>query len=266
MSAEITGQNSGAALRTCLTGSSQSFFGSWTVKRLALHSLFLARGPGPNRWLIKPNCSKNKHMPQLGVPKCWLIKESIKHVAKEFIEPYPEFEEFILSYCKEIDSLSPKNARSRLRTLFNELDQIQGSDAKKEFLRRKIAEKAAKSESDGKKICIRAVIDRYRASYIPFAMKNFLDKYLDGTLTYEQAFQGEEVPQKKFKKRFIVALNQGFATAHPWEANLKETHRFGQDGQLRDLRFCDLLLKFRKEHPDGHSQRGHSVLPCEGAC
>jgi hypothetical protein len=199
-------------------------------------------------------------MPQDDVPKCWLIKGSIKLVAKEFIEPYPQFEEFILSYCKEIDSLSPKEARSRLITLFKDLDQIQGSDAKQEFFRRKIAEKAAKSESDGKKTCIRAVIDRYRASYIRFAMQHIFRKYQDKTLSYEQAFQGEEVPQKKFKQRFIAELNQEFAKAHPWEANLKEEHRFGQDGQMRDLRFRDLLLKFRNEHPDGHSRRGLCLL------
>jgi hypothetical protein len=57
-------------------------------------------------------------MAQNDLPKCWLIKESIRHVAREFIALNPDFQEFILSYCKEIDSLSPAEARKRLRTLF----------------------------------------------------------------------------------------------------------------------------------------------------
>jgi hypothetical protein len=202
-------------------------------------------------------------MSQHGIPKFWLIKESIKLVAKEFIDQCPElheFEEFILSYCKEIDSNSPKNARKRLKTLFKGLDQIQGSDAKKEFFRRKIAEIAAKSVTDGKKTCIRAVIETYRNCYIRFAMQHFLEKFNDRTLSYEQAFQGEEVKEKKFKKRFIEKLNEEFATAHPEEANLQEEYGFAQKGQLRDLRFCNLLSMFRTEHPDGHSRRGLCLL------
>ncbi len=60
MSAEITGQNSGAALRTSLTGSSQSFFGLWTVKRLALHSLFLALGPTGGWATVGPRLGQTK--------------------------------------------------------------------------------------------------------------------------------------------------------------------------------------------------------------
>jgi hypothetical protein len=188
-----------------------------------------------------------------------LIKESIRLVAKEFIARYPHFEDFILSYCKEIDYISPVNARKRLRTLFTRLDQEQGLDKQTEFLRREIAEKAARSERDGKKICIRAVRDGYRASYITFAMKYILWKCEDGTLTYDQAFNGEEV-KRKIKTSFIKALNQEFAIAHPWETQLQEQHDFARNEQLRDLRFRDLLSMFRKQHQRCLIQPGLHLL------
>jgi hypothetical protein len=91
-------------------------------------------------------------------------------------------------------------------------------------------------------------------------MQYILLKYGDGTLSHDQAFQGEEVKNKKFKKRFIAELNQEFATAHPWETKLKEEHGFAPNAQLRDLRFSDLLLKFREKHQHGHNQRGLCLL------
>jgi hypothetical protein len=60
-------------------------------------------------------------MAENALSKFWSIKQSIRHVASEFIELNPDFKELILSYCKEIDYLSKSEARRRLQTLSTRL-------------------------------------------------------------------------------------------------------------------------------------------------
>jgi hypothetical protein len=88
-------------------------------------------------------------------------------------------------------------------------------------------------------------------------MQHIFRKYQDKTLSYDQAYNGGEV-ENSIKTKFIAALNQEFATAHPEETKLQEEYRFAQKGQLRNLRFCNLLSMFRTEHQ--HDQRGLQLL------
>jgi hypothetical protein len=78
-----------------------------------------------------PRSSLNENMAQLGLPKFWPLKESIRSVEQIFIDEKPEFEDFILSYCTEIDQYSPSNAQENLRVLFARLDTIDDLDAKR---------------------------------------------------------------------------------------------------------------------------------------
>jgi hypothetical protein len=90
-------------------------------------------------------------------------------------------------------------------------------------------------------------------------MQYILKNYKDGTLSYDQAYNGGEV-ENTIKTKFIAALNQEFATAHPEETKLQVEYGFAKDKQLRHLRFCNLLSMFRTENQHGHSQRGLHLL------
>lgn len=187
-------------------------------------------------------------MAETGLPKFWRLKESIRPVAQGFIEKNPVFEDLILSYCTEIDQHGPSNATKYLQALFTQLDQFKCLDKKKAFFLGKISKRAYQNATNGKKISTRTVIETYKASYISFAMKYFLRKYTDKTLSHAQVFEEEEV-NMICKRDFIRALNQEFAVAHPEETKLIEEHGAAPKRQLKDLRFGSLLEVFRHDNP-----------------
>jgi hypothetical protein len=187
-------------------------------------------------------------MEQPGLPKYWRLKESIRPVAQEFIEKKPEFEDSILEYCTEIDRYSPTSVRKMLRVIFDRLNAIDDLDGKKDFWKKRMAQKSGRN-----KVTRRVVIKTFNDHYIPFAMKYIAEKLKDETIRCDQIFEGATWTNLD-KGRFTAAMNREFQKAHPAAAGLKEAHGFVGKG----VRLHNLLNRFRYEN--SHMGQGLHLL------
>jgi hypothetical protein len=187
-------------------------------------------------------------MEQPGLPKYWRLKESIRPVAQEFIEKKPEFEDSILEYCTEIDRNSPSSVWNRLRVIFDRLNAIDDLGAKKAYWKKTITKVAGKNT-----VTRRATIKAFNDRYFPFAMQYIAEKCKDGTIGYDQIFEGATWTNLS-KGKFTAAMNRDFTMAHPAVAALKGTHGFVGKG----VRLHNLLIKFRYQNP--HMGKGLHLL------
>ena len=187
-------------------------------------------------------------MEQPGLPKYWRLKASIRSVAQEFIEKNPAFEDSILEYCTEIDRYSPTSVRKMLRVIFDRLNAIDDLDGKKDFWKKRMAQKSGRN-----KVTRRVVIKTFNDHYIPFAMKYIAEKLKDETIRCDQIFEGATWTNLD-KGRFTAAMNREFQKAHPAAAGLKEAHGFVGKG----VRLHNLLNRFRYEN--SHMGQGLHLL------
>lgn len=183
---------------------------------------------------------------EVELPDHWLVKETTRVVAQEFIRKKPEFRDFIIRWLTIMDFRSPSNLRNYLIAIFNRVERCHGWDDKKSAWEIEIAERA--DENKQRKERTNIAISAYTKAYIPFAMDYILQKCKDGT--FDENLFKKKAPHKRPVREFTSKLDLEFANAYPFEAELKETHGFGKNYQLKALRFSALMKEFRKQAPD----------------
>ena len=183
---------------------------------------------------------------EVELPDHWLVKETTRVVAQEFIRKKPEFRDFIIRWLTIMDFCSPSNLRNYLIAIFNRVERCHGWDDKKSAWEIEIAERA--DENKQRKERSNIAISAYTKAYIPFAMNYILQKCQDGT--FDEKLLKEKTTHNRLAKEFTSNLDLEFANAYPFEAKLKERHGFGKNHSLKALRFSALMKEFRKQAPD----------------